>query len=121
MHAPTRTVTGFDEELHTLVRDMFATMVASRGVGLAATQVGVDLAVVTYGCPDGQDVVRMERWATPPSRFLKATSGASISRAKAVCHCRVRSDCWAGPIKDRDSEGPDSQPVRARFVRPGST
>jgi peptide deformylase len=58
MHARTRAVTVFDEELRTLVRDMFATMEASLGVGLAATQVGVDLAVFTYCCPDGDDVVR---------------------------------------------------------------
>ena len=47
MHARTRAVTAFDEHLQTLVRDMFATMEASQGVGLAATQVGVDLAVFT--------------------------------------------------------------------------
>ncbi len=35
---------------------MFATMAAARGVGLAATQVGVDLAVFVYDCPDADDV-----------------------------------------------------------------
>ncbi|MVA77175.1 peptide deformylase [Auraticoccus sp. F435] len=55
MHAPTRPVTSFDEELHALVRDMFATMAAAEGVGLAATQVGVDLAVFVYDCPDEDD------------------------------------------------------------------
>jgi len=34
-------VEGFDEELKTLVRDMFDTMVAEEGAGLAAPQVGV--------------------------------------------------------------------------------
>lgn len=52
MHAPTRPVTDFGNDLHTLVRDMFATMQAAEGVGLAATQVGVDLAVFVYECPD---------------------------------------------------------------------
>ena len=56
MHARTRLVTVFDEELHSLVHDMFATMKASQGVGLAATQVGVDLAVFTYDCSDGDEV-----------------------------------------------------------------
>ena len=41
MHAPTRQVTVFDDRLHELVRDMFATMEAAQGVGLAANQVGV--------------------------------------------------------------------------------
>ncbi|MDQ7993147.1 MAG: peptide deformylase [Propionicimonas sp.] len=55
MHAPTRRVEAFDDDLRTLVRDMFATMAAARGVGLAATQVGVDLAVFVYDCPDADD------------------------------------------------------------------
>lgn len=55
MHAPTRRVEAFDDDLATLVRNMFATMAAARGVGLAATQVGVDLAVFIYDCPDADD------------------------------------------------------------------
>jgi peptide deformylase len=56
MHKPTRPVTVFDEALHDLVRDMFATMAAADGVGLAATQVGVDLAVFVFDCPDDDHV-----------------------------------------------------------------
>ncbi len=52
MHAPTRQVTVFDDRLHELVKDMFATMEAAQGVGLAANQVGVDLAVFVFDCPD---------------------------------------------------------------------
>lgn len=52
MHAKTRPVTEYDGELHQLIRDMFATMRAADGVGLAATQVGVDLSVFVYDCPD---------------------------------------------------------------------
>ena len=65
MHAATRPVTVFDEDLHTLVRDMFATMKASRGVGLAATQVGVDLAVFTYDCADGNEDRRLGAVCNP--------------------------------------------------------
>ena len=39
LHAKTRPVTDFDEDLTSLIRDMFATMDAADGVGLAATQV----------------------------------------------------------------------------------
>lgn len=58
MHRKTRPVEQFDGQLHELVRDMFATMEAAEGVGLAATQVGVDLAVFVYECPDEDMVVR---------------------------------------------------------------
>jgi peptide deformylase len=36
-------------ELHTLVRDMFDTMHAANGAGLAAPQIGIDLQVVIFG------------------------------------------------------------------------
>ncbi len=52
MHRTARPVTSYDEELRTLVADMFATMYAADGVGLAACQIGVDLAVFVYDCPD---------------------------------------------------------------------
>lgn len=58
MHSKTRPVTEFGEELHNLVRDMFATMRAAEGVGLAATQVGIDLAVFVYECPDKDDRIQ---------------------------------------------------------------
>ena len=52
MHRPARPVTAYDDTLRDLVADMVATMRAADGVGLAACQVGVDLAVFVYDCPD---------------------------------------------------------------------
>jgi peptide deformylase len=52
LHRPTRPVEVFDEELKALVEDMCDTMAAADGVGLAANQVGVDLRVFVYDCPD---------------------------------------------------------------------
>jgi len=52
MHNPTRPTTAFDDDLTALIRDMFATMHAAEGVGLAATQVGVDQSVFVFDCPD---------------------------------------------------------------------
>lgn len=43
-------VTRFDvDELHLLVRDLWETMHAANGAGLAAPQIGVDLQVVVFG------------------------------------------------------------------------
>jgi peptide deformylase len=53
LHAPCRQVTSFDDDLAKLIDDMFASMAVAEGVGLAAPQVGVDLAVFVYDCPDG--------------------------------------------------------------------
>jgi peptide deformylase len=45
-----RRVESFDSPaLHTLVADLFETMEALQGAGLAAPQIGVDLAVVIFG------------------------------------------------------------------------
>ena len=54
MHRPQADVTAYDDELRTLVADMVATMYAADGVGLAACQVGVDLRVFVFDCPDVQ-------------------------------------------------------------------
>ncbi len=52
MHRPQQRVTEHDDALHDLVADMVATMYAAEGVGLAACQIGVDLAVFVFDCPD---------------------------------------------------------------------
>jgi peptide deformylase len=46
-------VTEFGPDLWNLLCDMFATNTAADGAGLAAPQVGVDLAVFVYDCLDG--------------------------------------------------------------------
>ncbi|MEV6449636.1 peptide deformylase, partial [Amycolatopsis sp. NPDC051716] len=56
LHQPTREITEFDEKLRTLVDDMFETMYAAEGVGLAANQIGLDLRVFVYDCPDDEGV-----------------------------------------------------------------
>jgi peptide deformylase len=45
-------VTTFDESLARLVDDLFASLAVAEGVGLAAPQIGVGLAVFVYDCPD---------------------------------------------------------------------
>jgi peptide deformylase len=52
-------ITEFNEELHTLLDDMYDTMVSRKGVGLAAIQIGVAKRVLIINLPedDGDDVV----------------------------------------------------------------
>ncbi|GAB3354793.1 peptide deformylase [Modestobacter lapidis] len=59
LHHPCAPVTVFDRGLRHLVLDMFASMAAADGVGLAANQIGVDARVFVIDCPDaeGEDVV----------------------------------------------------------------
>jgi peptide deformylase len=55
LHTPTSEVVAFDADLKKLADDMFETMYASGGVGLAANQIGVALRVFVYDCPDAED------------------------------------------------------------------
>lgn len=52
LHRPCAPVTAFDDGLAMLVDDMFASMYAANGVGLAANQIGVGLRVFVYDCDD---------------------------------------------------------------------
>lgn len=56
LHRPCQPATEFGTaELSQLIDDMFTTMYLAEGVGLAANQVGVDLRLFVYDCPDDDD------------------------------------------------------------------
>ncbi len=72
LHAPADPVEVIDDELRMLVRDMFETMDAAPGVGLAGPQVGVPLRLFTFGWTDEEDrewrgvAINPELWISPP-------------------------------------------------------
>ncbi|HEX8633288.1 MAG TPA: peptide deformylase [Pyrinomonadaceae bacterium] len=55
LETPGEPVTVFDDELRKLVADMFETMDAASGVGLAAPQVGVSRRLFVMDCSGGRD------------------------------------------------------------------
>ncbi|MDQ0778900.1 peptide deformylase [Streptomyces aurantiacus] len=55
LHTRCEEVTEFGPQLARLVENMFSTMYAADGVGLAANQVGESLRVFVYDCPDDDD------------------------------------------------------------------
>lgn len=55
LEQPGEPVTEFGDELKRLVSDMFETMDAARGVGLAAPQIGVSQRLFVMDCSGGQD------------------------------------------------------------------
>jgi peptide deformylase len=71
LHSAAAEVTEFDETLTTLVQDMFETMDAAPGVGLAAPQVGVPLRLFVYSWTDDNEnhwrgvAINPELWITP--------------------------------------------------------
>jgi peptide deformylase len=86
LHSPCRPVVAFDDDLHNLVADMWATMAAAEGVGLAAPQIGVDLAVFVYDCPDEHGEHRRGVMCNPvltlpqgPDRHLEESDEGCLS------------------------------------------
>jgi len=65
LHAPCGEATEFGAPLLRLVEDMFASMYAAGGVGLAANQIGVPLRVFVYDCPDDEDVRHLGHLVNP--------------------------------------------------------
>ena len=68
LHQPTKPVGEVTAEVRDLVQDMFDTMVAADGVGLAANQVGVALRLFVYDCPDDEGVRAPRLRAQPAAR-----------------------------------------------------
>src|ERR1035437_10019053 len=55
LEKPGNPVTGFNDELEKLVADMFETMYAANGVGLAAPQIGISLRLCVIDTTSGED------------------------------------------------------------------
>jgi peptide deformylase len=53
---PAATISEFDTpELHKLIEDMFESMYAARGVGLAAPQIGISKRIAVIDCSNGEN------------------------------------------------------------------
>ncbi len=121
MHRPQRAVAADQfgsDDLRALAADLVATMYAADGVGLAACQVGVDLAVFVFDCPDesGQrsvGVVCNPAVTVPEERGRKLDDGdeGCLSLPGAFCPCARPA------IATVDGTGLDGSPVR--FVGDG--
>ena len=73
LRTPTDEVVDFDDSLAQLIDDMFASMYAAEGVGLAANQIGVGLSVFVFDCPDASGRHHVGHVVNP---VLVSTGGA---------------------------------------------
>src|ERR1700688_5043450 len=55
LETPTKVIEEFDEELQALTADMFESMYAAAGVGLAAPQIGIGLRVTVIDVSNGKN------------------------------------------------------------------
>ena len=60
LRTKSKDVMKFDEKLHTLLDDMYETMIEQEGVGLAAIQVAIPLNALIINLPDENDTQNKE-------------------------------------------------------------
>jgi peptide deformylase len=113
MHRPQQLVTVFDDQLRALAADMVATMYAADGVGLAACQIGEDVAMFVFDCPNDEDervigVVCNPTLVLPEGndRYLDDSPEGCLSFPGAFVPC-ARPD-----FATVEGQGLDGQPVR---------
>lgn len=109
LHKPCRDVTEFGPDLAALIDDMFLTMYIADGAGLAANQVGVDLRVFVYDCPDDDGVRHVGHIVNPVLEPLDASRRRLLDEAEG---------CLSVPGATMDVPRPDRAVVRG-FDRDG--
>ena len=103
LHKPCRDVTEFGPDLAALIADMFLTMYVADGAGLAANQVGVDLRVFVYDCPDDDGVRHVGHIVNPVLDPLDASRRRLLDEAEG---------CLSGPGATMEVPRPDRAVVR---------
>ena len=78
-------------ELAALIDDMFATMYAADGVGLAANQIGVGLRLFVYDCPDDAGARHVGHLVNP---LLQGATGVTLQEDGEGCLS------VPGPVRD---------------------
>ena len=91
-------VTAFDDELRGLVEDMYETMDAAHGVGLAAPQIGVGLRVFTYDMSNDDGVPARGVVVNPvvTTSAVPVTHRTRTTTPRAACPCRARASRSSG-------------------------
>ena len=86
LHRRAAAVTEYDDDLRALVEDMYETMDAAHGVGLAAPQIGVGLRLFTYEFAN-DDGVPPRGVVINPSLTLSKISGADPDPEEEIEGC----------------------------------
>ncbi|MEP6526433.1 MAG: peptide deformylase [Nocardioidaceae bacterium] len=84
LHRASQPVAEYGDQLAAVVADMVATMRAADGVGLAANQIGVDLALFVFDCADADDI-RQQGIICNPVLTLPAGRGRHLDEAEEGC------------------------------------
>ncbi len=86
----TSPVTEFNDELQRIIDDMFDTMYAAPGLGLAAPQVGLPLRLFVYDVKESEDQPRQTGVLINPVLLLKSGSQTGEEGCLSVPEFRTR-------------------------------
>lgn len=78
LRSKSKDVEHFDEELHTLLDDMYETMISQNGVGLAAIQVAVPLNILIINLPNEDDIQEKENLIEAINPVITHKDGTQI-------------------------------------------
>jgi len=113
MHRRQQPVTSYDGTLRSLAADMVATMYAADGVGLAACQIGEDVAMFVFDCPDssGERTVGV---VCNPVLTLPEGNDRQLEEAEEGCLSLPGAfvECPRPDLATVDGFGLDGEPVR---------
>ncbi len=105
-----REVVSFDQKLHTLIDDMWDTMIATNGVGLAAPQVGILRRVVVIDCGDNRMelvnpvIISMNGKQNGPEGCLSVDSSKTCDIERAMTVTFKAQDRYGKPYKKTVTE-----------------
>jgi len=113
MHHKQEPIEAFDDHLLTLVADMVATMYAADGVGLAACQIGRDLSVFVFDCPD-DDGKRHQGVVCNPELYLPVGKDRRLDDGDEGCLSLPGAfvPCARATYARVEGQGLDGSPVR---------
>jgi peptide deformylase len=113
MHHRPEPVVSFDDDLRALAADMVATMYAADGVGLAACQIGRDLSLFVFDCPDDEGV-RHEGVVCNPVLFLPVGKDRKLDDGDEGCLSLPGAfvPCARATYARVEGQGLDGSPVR---------
>ena len=100
LHRPAARVAAFDDGLRALVEDMYETMDAAHGVGLAAPQIGVGLRVFTYAFANDDGVPPRGALVNPVLTLGKVSQDAPDPDEESEGCLSVPGHSW--PLKRAD-------------------
>lgn len=105
-------VKAVDAEVRQLMDDMVETMYADNGIGLAATQLGIDKRVIVIDVPIGMSTKREEEEKEYPSVLLKMVNPEILWKSEEASSCN--EGCLSVPEQRVIIERPAR--VKVRFL-----